>query len=441
MAKIRDEKAEQFDHFLKFVRRIENEQPFERGVRHTLLRSLARQLGLLSDLVEWLKDGCFDDAEAELALRFELARQPLRQLDELLSTPIQTPEMLKDHVFEAQLSLVLDQILTASADRLPTEIHTQSLRVGVLWDEIDQQHQLWLETRKRVLAIRHVYELAVADLTFTSERGTGIEHVRGEYETVMTMVEAELATLEETELACKTLQKSLFALQEQTYPLFEQARTILHRFASLRAAFTTLKRTFPETHDRQMKDLEVRLQTILEQSRECFSDPVLPHRDVTLITAIETIHATRLRAKSVLVPSLQSRFKESLDRHEQVRRLALITLFVYTNPQDKKLHHARRNGVANKTIQEVLTIAKLIDESESSLASDYLSECTKDAALAELIHWRNTWWIYRISPTGITQALAWLADMKHPKDVLDLIKDSISERQLLVRQRQKKKSA
>lgn len=425
------------EEFLAFVRQFEAEAPLEGGVRHLILRNLLGKLGI-ADLIEWLASGEFEMAEEEFALRFHNVRPFIEQLDTLLATPAPTAEDVIVIAIADRLSTQLDRIITASVARLPADLHTRSTRSRVIRRNVATPIADWQRAREALLSTRRAIELAVADLARAYARREEMENARIAGEQAIAQARSCVQQLQDAEHTHRALEQQLRALHEETLPFLDHAKRVISQMTRLRAALSTLEVLVPAAIDEQMREWEEKLQAQLANMRDDFVDLPLLERDAVLAQAIVEVDELDARVRQILNPIRPSVFVRPLDRPEELRRLALLALYIYTT----RAEGTASRGIGKRTAPELLVRADLIDPSELDAAAEAikLSHESAGGKLSE-IHKRGKMWFYTMTLEGADQVQQWLLETLDQEDLFTKIVHAITKRRADKREERKQKTS
>lgn len=414
---------------LEFVRTFELEALVEMGIQHPTLMRLVERLGSVEDLVWSILDQEIDLTKMEVCDRSETTRPLILELDALLTTPTIASDDFINQSITGRLSLLLDRIITASVQRLPAELRKRSTEAKVIRSRFHDATEQWKQARQHILASRRQLEFAVAMLAHVNQNPARQAQTTQDTEDTVTTTLSHVEKLERSETLMAELQELLHTLDEQVMPYVEHARRVIHEIKHLRAAVQTLEFTIPNEIDTQMVEWETRLNALLLHIAEDLD--VFPQliRDEPLVQAIEDTRAHHNRIQQILNPIRPSVFRDPLDRPEEIRRLVLMAMYVYTDPYNSDLHLTRRKGIGKRTVPDVLDCADLIDPTEVELATEMVFHFSTPDGLnlieKEKPEKRRRWWRYKISEEGTAQAKLWLEETRDKQTFIETIEHGI----------------
>ena len=414
---------------LEFVRTFELEALVGMGIQHPTLIKLIERLASVEDLVWSILEEEIDLAKMEVCDRSEVTRPLILELDALLTAPTVASDDAIDQSISDRLSLLLDRIITASVERLPSELRKRSTEARVLRSRFHTATEEWKQARQHILASRRQLEFAVAMLAHTNQRLEHQTQVSQDAEQTITTTLSHIEKLERSETLVAELQELLQVLHEQVMPYVEHARRVIHEIKRLRAALQTLEFAIPNDVDNQMIEWETRLEALLLHIAEDLDAFPQLLRDEQLIRSIEDTHTQHDRIEQILNPIRPSVFIDPLDRPEEIRRLVLMAMYIYTDPFNMDLHFARRKGIGKRSVPDVLVCADLIDPTEVELATEIVFHFSTPDGLnlieKEKPEKNRRWWRYKISEEGINQSKLWLGEIRDKRTFIETIEHGI----------------
>lgn len=302
-----------------------------------------------------------------------------------------------------------------------------------------QAEVLWQNAREVILGSLHGLRGLVADLAHVyhqrvqpesaSSRLEGIAQASNLVESAIQAARAAVHQLMDAEQRLTKLAQELNVLYQESLPRLQQAREVIAQIERLRAATQILEVAIPQSIQEQMREWEERLASYLRDMADDFAE--LPHvaRDPVFLDALQELDTLCQQVDQILRPIRPSVFARPLNRPEEVSRLALIALCVYTDRPDSFRPSNPHKGVGKNTAPDVLVLADLIDESEHEAAAQAIFAFQTDAgARLASKQQRGLYWFYRVTPEGIEQAQEWLQDTLDPRGLERRINDAIELR-------------
>lgn len=414
---------------LAFARELEKDSPATMGVQSLMLRRLLGQLASLSDIVEWISEGDQEMAKAEMVLRLDDATPLIRQLDQLLATPAAPPaKELINQAVSQRMGVILDRIITASVQRLPTDLQRHSVSARVIRSAHAQAGERWTQERGYLLDCVHGLRSVVADLAHAYYQRYDLATPQLTCERTLANVHLHIASLREAEVVLSRLNTELDNLYQQVLPLSQSGRHIIDELERLRAAMAILEVPIQDDIQEQMSQWLERLRTYLLSVNDDFAQLPTYERDPTFVDTLGEIEGLCERVSHLLNPIRPSVFSRPLERAEEVRRLALIALCLYTNRPDR-FNPNKRKGIGKHTAPEVLMLADLIDQSEYEAAANniFAFQTQSGESLAEKES-RGLFWFYWVTDEGVVQADEWLNDTLDAKTLKNRINEAIAQR-------------
>lgn len=422
-----------FDTIFQFNRELETSDPPERGIRHVTLRQLVLELGRVLVVIRCLDDADEEAAKVELMDRRTRSREAIRVLDGLLSAQNAPQETVLAEAIRIRFSVQLDKILTASSVRLPADLHRHSIDARTIRERHEAYRSAWVDARERLLEQLHKLRGSVASLGFAYEqrRETG-EHARA-CDELLKDLRLCINTLDTTEPRCEDEVKALLSLHEKAQALSEQARGIISALNALSASARTLDILIPNDICAQIRETQERLESVLENMRDDFSDLPAVDRDPTLLDAIQEVGTLEARKDQILHPIRPSVFTNPLERSEEVRRLTLIALSHCTDRNDPFKKTERHRGLGKHAVPDILKIADLIDGTELETAADAIFAMHKSGeGLVEQVK-AGLFWKYRTTKPGNDQAREWSEESISASGLFKRIEEARIERNRLIR--------
>ncbi len=423
--------GDDINEVLVFTRCFENESPYGGGVSSLDLRRLIRMLGPVSDLFALIQASDIDTLETQIVDRFLETLPLIESIDRALRVPVQNTQAIVQDALEERVSRVLDEILTASVQRIPRDLHTKSVQARILREEHEDSYHTWQNARESLMALRRKLELVVADLAHAyKKRGDLDEPMRLQEETFATARALE-EKLDCCETRCVELENELHLLQEKTLPLIELATSVIHKINRLRVAAATLMVETSGNLNDQMSEQIERLKHTLAHIEDNFSELQRIDRDPTFVSALDELKLLEATAKQILTPIRPSVFVQPLDRPDELRRLALIALCVYTDRPDSFNPKSRHRGIGRKTVAEILVLADIVDKNEFEIVSQAVFDFQiKGCGLAEKENLRGNW-LFRTTQAGIDQVNMWLDETLNRDHVKTCLETAIEQRRQL----------
>ncbi|TAL50404.1 hypothetical protein EPN81_02890, partial [Patescibacteria group bacterium] len=413
---------------LAFARELEKDAPPAKGVQHLLLRRLLQELGPVGDLLEWIAVAELDMARDEIVMRLDQARPVIAQLDELLVAPVVTPEDIVNQAVSVRMNAILDRIITASVERLPADLQRHCINARTIRKAHASRAEHWNSLRREIMDCAHGFRGIVADLSHAYYQGHNLEGLHATSQEAITAVQSLIVNLRQTETALQQLNDELEESYQQVVPLSKNSERVIAELTRLRAAMKVLEVPIPSEIQEQMAEYEDRLRIYLSNMIDDFAELPVFERDPTFVDALQEIEELCARTKHVLNPIRPSVFQRPLERAEEVRRLALIALCIYTNRPDGFNPLKRHKGVGKFSAPEVLMLADLIDESEKEVAADAIFnfQTPEGGNLTEKSFRKH--WYYRVTSAGIEQVNEWLNETQDQQDLEQRIEVAIDQR-------------
>lgn len=430
--------AEILQELLAFVREYESGAPLTNGITHLQLRELIKEAGL-TELFEWLElapsdpDGMKD----VLVERHHRLATLLAALNEQLTVAPVAPEGLFARAVEKRLSDLLDELITASVERLPSTLHARSAEARIIRARFGGSVEAHQRTHEGILPLRRKLEGEVALLAHQFGNHQDTTGVKRRCDDLLEGARTMQDTLERTEREGATAVAELRALFATTQPLFVQARDTVAGIERLQAALRTLQLPVPNDIDEQMRRTRELLLTVVQETQADFENLSPLERDEALAVALCDIAALGTRMQEILNPIRPSVFARQLERAEEVRRLALIALCVYTDRPDSFRTTERHRGVGKRTVADVLVLTDHIDPTEAEAVAEAVKFLHEQAGgqFAEVVK-AGRFWLYRVTDAGIEQSSVWLQDTLDREQLLQEIHYAIEQRRKMAKTRE-----
>lgn len=422
---------------LAFVREYENGAPLTHGITHLQLRELAKEVGL-TELFEWLELAPSDpnDMKEVLVEWNHRVATLLAAVNEQLTVAPVAPEGLFERAVEKRLSDLLDELITASVERLPSTLHARSAEARMIRTRFAQLAQAQQQARSVILPLRRKLEGEVALLAHQFGSHQDTTDVEGRCNALLQGAQGAQTTLEQTQRESAAAVVELRELYTRAQPLFMQARETMAGIERLQAALRTLQLPVPNDIDIQMRRTNELLFTVVQETQVDFEDLSPLELDEALTVALCEIAALFARIREILNPIRPSVFARQLERTEEIRRLALIALCVYTDRPDPFHPTERHRGVGKRTVADVLVLTDHIDPTEAEATTEAVKFLHEQAGgqFAEVVK-AGRFWLYRVTDAGIERSSEWLQDTLDREQLLREIHDAIEQRRKIAKTR------
>jgi hypothetical protein len=390
-------------------------QALDEGVSDLALRRAARALQNLTPLMEALASGDYRRAQeavlADHAGKRDLLLVAQSRVNELESrhATITTTDVVVD-LAKARL----DAILTASAQRLQSEIFAMALEAQAKHALLATCNRKFDEAREGIVALSNSFIVSTAQLALQWKRRDDATNVLTRYAQIEAQEQVFHNNLLTLEQEAGEISTSFEALEGHFIPLRERGTTLVRSLREIVSASRILGVDLPHDVLSQIQRTAEPLETTLTFCSEQFHVPAMPHRDEKLRAALASIDEQRARKNHLLNPIRPSVFNHRLDRDEELRRLVLIAFHAFVLEEPERAKEGRGKGTGIGALIE----ANLIDETEREKA---LTAATnfKDASpkIMEAIQFHR-FWRYRPTEEGVALAQQWLNECLAPAELI-----------------------
>lgn len=353
-----------------------------------------------------------------------------------------------------QLKVQLDKVLTASAQRMPSELHSVSIEAGTQCRIHEEAARGFEEARGRLLPLVRQITTAVAELGMAYEHRQDLRiHVQL-LEDLFRESDALRSRLTETHAQCQEAEERLRGVMDESHHLRMRAKALVEHLRQLTGSARLLGAEIPAEISSQVNKTTSAIETLLTESQGHMMDLITPDWDAKIERSLGSIDRDRARAAHMVNPIRPSVFRRRMDRMEELRRLTLIAYHILTfgrvHRKKKGEDPQPHRGYGKKTIpHEIMVLSNLIDESEAEVCEQMLLRFNHHSEIEKQVRARlhaeghtrirkdlleaamdqecgpilvvneqvGRGWVYRPNEEGHQQAQAWLVECVEPQHV------------------------
>jgi hypothetical protein len=249
-----------------------------------------------------------DMAQDEMVDRLNHAVPLIAALDKLLEAPAAPPEELTNLAISQRMGAILDRIVTASVQRLPTDFQRHSVNARIIRESYAQAGERWTQARTQIMDRIHGLRGVVADLAHAYYQGHDLALSQLSSKNGVADIRAHRSNLDEAEAVLCTASERLNALYQDVLPLINSARRVIDEIERLRAAMSILEVPVPEDIHEQLAQWTERLRSYLLGLGDDFAELPSYVRDSTFVDTLQEIQTLCARVDHLLNPIRPSVF-------------------------------------------------------------------------------------------------------------------------------------
>lgn len=413
-----------------FVREIETATRPEEETEHVTLRALVKRTVPLASLLDLLAEERFDEARMFIRSRQSDAAKFVAQLQNALT--LASREVSIEEAVTARVEQLLDQVLTESVRNFPSVIAGVIQEARAILETHQESLSEWEKRRKDLLLMSGQMQLAVADLGFAHERRLDVEDKGLICRDLQSRVLTHIARLEQIRIVSADIAAQMAAIEMRVFTLNDQANHFIAELERVGLAAEQLGVVLVSPMFQEARSFVERIRAYQGRLGDTTQTMTViqADRELTLFVS-DTFPTWQSRVETILDPPCPSVFVRPLDRIEELRRLALFSIYFLTQRKPRRPDKdGRHMGFGIKTYARSLIQGGLATEQEFDLIVDYIRSERKKGQTENLRVGRI--WLYRLkceAEIEIRDQLETLLDWNETRRVILKGYDSFLEQQ------------